>query len=546
MHSVRVRLSDLAADPDLGLTLLTGGEDPEVRGVYVTDLPDPRRYLSGGELVLTGLVWRTGAADSDRFVAALADSGVAALGAGTAQLGRTPPDLVDACLRHGVPLVEVPVAVSFSTLSERVMVAHRGLGRGWVAAVAAGAGLEALLDRAAAELGADCWVLSGTGRVVAGTAELPQRDELIRGHLPRTAREVEVSAGGARFHLHAVGEDGPRLAGWFVAVGEQAGTGAAPELATVVALVRTRVDEARRLSGRSAESALRRLLDGSSSTAEVVARLETLGLPPGEPVRVVLLSADARARGGATGGHARGTGGTAAAGERSSSCGEDSAVGETAIAVLRELTATSGLPAVAAQLDEAAAAVFAGEREHLGELPQKFRDLLGGAGTRLRLRAGISDVAAAGELRSALEEARYALRLAETTAAEAPGNGDSRAPARDSAAAAPESGVVTAGELASHRVLLASVPTGLRRSYQDRVLGPLLDYDAEHDAELVRTLRIFLECSGSWSRCSRRLHIHVNTLRYRISRVERITGRDLADFATRVDFHLALQPVYRA
>ena len=498
VHSVRVRLSDLVADPDLGLTLLAGAGDPEVRGVYVTDLLDPRRYLGGGELVLTGLVWRSGPQDSDRFVAALAEAGVAALGAGTARLGSTPPDLVRACRRRGLPLVEVPVAVSFGTLSERVMAAHRALGRGWVAAVAEGADLDRVLERAAAELGTDCWVLSGTGWVVAGTAELPQRAELVRAYAESSARERRISTGGAHFHLHAVGEADPRLAGWFVAVGEHAGAAAAAELATVVALVRTRVDEARRISGRSVESALRRLLDGSSSTAEVVARLETLGLPQGEPTRAVLLSAGS---------------------------GDE----RTATAVLRELAAATGLPVVTAPLHGAAAAVFADDEQHLAELPQRFRELLTGT----RLRAGVSDIAAAGELRSALEEARYALRLAEAGEPESP-------------AAAGESAVVTAAELASHRVLLASVPAELRRSYRQRVLGPLLDYDAEHDADLVRTLRTFLECAGSWQRCARRLHIHVNTLRYRISRVERITGRDLAEFATRVDFHLALQPIDRS
>ena len=46
--------------PDLRLRLLVGedGLDQPVAGVYTTDLLDPRRYLSGGEIVLTGLMWR--------------------------------------------------------------------------------------------------------------------------------------------------------------------------------------------------------------------------------------------------------------------------------------------------------------------------------------------------------------------------------------------------------------------------------------------------------------------------------------------------------
>ena len=36
------------------------------------------------------------------------------------------------------------------------------------------------------------------------------------------------------------------------------------------------------------------------------------------------------------------------------------------------------------------------------------------------------------------------------------------------------------------------------------------------------------------------LHAHVNPLRYRIGRVEELTGADLSDFAQRVDVYLAL------
>lgn len=55
-----MRLRALLETDALGLRLL-GGEhelDRSVRGVMTTDLRDPSRYLTGGELVLTGLAWR--------------------------------------------------------------------------------------------------------------------------------------------------------------------------------------------------------------------------------------------------------------------------------------------------------------------------------------------------------------------------------------------------------------------------------------------------------------------------------------------------------
>src|SRR5690606_32657352 len=68
--ATRMRLRALLDTDALGLKLL-GGEDEldrGVRGVMTTDLRDPSRYLSGGELVLTGLAWRRDAADSEPFV----------------------------------------------------------------------------------------------------------------------------------------------------------------------------------------------------------------------------------------------------------------------------------------------------------------------------------------------------------------------------------------------------------------------------------------------------------------------------------------------
>jgi len=71
----------------------------------------------------------------------------------------------------------------------------------------------------------------------------------------------------------------------------------------------------------------------------------------------------------------------------------------------------------------------------------------------------------------------------------------------------------------------------------------VLEYDARHGAGLQATLEAFLDCSGSWSRAADALHLHVNTVRYRIARVEELTGRDLSRLEDRVDVFLALRSV---
>jgi DNA-binding PucR family transcriptional regulator len=79
------------------------------------------------------------------------------------------------------------------------------------------------------------------------------------------------------------------------------------------------------------------------------------------------------------------------------------------------------------------------------------------------------------------------------------------------------------------------------RTLVDRVLGPVLDYDAEHGTELVASLSAFLACNRSWQRASAQLFVHKQTLVYRMQRVESLTGLALNDTAAVVELWLALQ-----
>src|SRR6478752_8533047 len=179
-----MRLRALLETDALGLRLL-GGEDEldrSVRGVMTTDLRDPSRYLSGGELVLTGLAWRRDASDSEPFVRLLTNAGVAGLAAGEAELGAVPDDLVEACLRNRLPLFAVNETVAFATITEHVVRQVSGERAGDLAAVVdrhrrlmtsgpAGGGPEVVLDLLGSDLDLHAWVLSPTGRQIAGAGE---------------------------------------------------------------------------------------------------------------------------------------------------------------------------------------------------------------------------------------------------------------------------------------------------------------------------------------------------------------------------------------
>ncbi|MGH3355005.1 MAG: PucR family transcriptional regulator ligand-binding domain-containing protein, partial [Nocardioidaceae bacterium] len=315
-----MRLRDLLDVGHLGLRLLHGSAESlerPVRGVYTTDLPDPGRYLSGGELVFSGLMWRDGPADSRRFVAAVAGAGACALAAGDALLHGIPDDLVEACREHDLVLLGVPEDVSFGTVTEYVLgqeAAQRGarlearLGRQrqLLSGLAEGRRLDELTDQVSRENGLPCRVLTPTGRhVVTGPAPLPETDLdrvtrcfLAADRLPGVSEEP----GGTAYSVFPVGPAlGQRMTSWLVVV-EGAWTtwetdvlDAVGELATVAALERARQDEGLRVSRHIADGAVAWVADGAGGQPEAMARLRQAGLDPGAPLAVVVAAFAGRA-----------------------------------------------------------------------------------------------------------------------------------------------------------------------------------------------------------------------------------------------------------
>jgi purine catabolism regulator len=87
------------------------------------------------------------------------------------------------------------------------------------------------------------------------------------------------------------------------------------------------------------------------------------------------------------------------------------------------------------------------------------------------------------------------------------------------------------------------LPRGLSeaRDAAARVLGPIAEYDAAHAAELMTSLRAFLDHNRSWKDAAAALHVHKQTLVYRMRRVEELTGRRVADTGALAEFWLALR-----
>jgi len=89
-------------------------------------------------------------------------------------------------------------------------------------------------------------------------------------------------------------------------------------------------------------------------------------------------------------------------------------------------------------------------------------------------------------------------------------------------------------------MLLPRTPTEAR-ALVSRILSPLMSHDAEHGTGYTDTLRVVLRVDRSWQRAAAELHIHKQTLGYRIRRIEQITGRGLTRTEHIAEWWIALR-----
>jgi sugar diacid utilization regulator/putative methionine-R-sulfoxide reductase with GAF domain len=95
--------------------------------------------------------------------------------------------------------------------------------------------------------------------------------------------------------------------------------------------------------------------------------------------------------------------------------------------------------------------------------------------------------------------------------------------------------------LGAFRLLLeVQSPEALRR-FVEELLGPLLEYARSRDTPLLETLEAL--SSARWIRraAARQLSIHINSMTYRVERIEALTGLSLDDPETRVAISIALR-----
>ena len=505
-----VSVRDIVAIPGLALRLLAGEDQAErpIRWAHVSELEDPTPWLQGGEVILTtGLGIGSTPAAHRAYVQRLSDAGLTGLGFG---LGfthdKTPRALINAASRTGFPLFEVPYPVPFIAITEAVftrVVAEQydSLQRAVDAehtltrAVMDGSGLEGIAA-SLAEVTAG-WALlldlhglpvASTGRAAAVRAGRVW-DELRTRRPEGTSFSVTLVDRGHHIWVQPVGAQGRVEA--FLAVGkpeqpsqlDRIVAGHALSLFAIeLAKTRAVADAQRRLLGGLFDE----LVAGSLTEADVARGLARSGFDHEAQVVVVSIEAvDA----------------------------------EIEPATLTDVVADDRSRRGGGFL---VSAHDSGVHLLLPAQPApELEALIASIGERLgaTMRAGSGSPVPPADTDRSLREARYALQVCRLE------------------------GWTHAGfaDLGTYRLLLSMTDPDALRAFADSMLTPLDEYDRDHMGELTASLRAFLEHNARWEVAASELFVHRHTLRYRMRKVEDLTGRDLASSFDRMEFWLALR-----
>jgi purine catabolism regulator len=500
---------------EMGLELAVGGDgaDAPVRWVHISELLDPTPWLSGGELLLTTGIQLESEARQRQFVRLLSGCQLAGLGFGTGfNHDELPPALVEEADAVGFPVFEVPYELPFIALTEKAFtrlvneqyeVLQRGIAihKRLERLVLEESGLDEVVRALAAAIGGAVSVLSARGEPIA--------TRTFRRQLPTAA--MEAIAAEVRRRSSEFAPDHPEMAGralvlpisirgkgspqaWLVAARDAGGLGDFERLilqqaVTVVALELMRQRAMRDTERRLAGDVLAEALTGRPSANELAVRLRPFGI--GAQAAVLVFAA------------------------------QDGTPPAQAEGDLDRFLADAGVGALVAMRERLLCAVVdAGEGADAVALATRARAAL--TAEHGELRAAASRPAPVGSLRRTFHEARCAL--------EAAGLANGGAPA-----------VASYRDLGAFQLLLSLQDDDALRLYCDSVLGPLEVGSGDYGDELLRSLEAFIEQNGQWEKAARELYCHRHTLRYRIRRVEELTGRDLSSARDRIEFWLALR-----
>ena len=507
MAGMAVTIRDILAVPGLALRLLAGeaGVERPIRWVHSTELEDPTPWLKGGELLLTTGMSLVGASPARQrsYLRRLMEAGSVGLGFGLGiSHDRVPKALVTTAQESGFPLFEVPYPVPFIAITEAVFtrlaaeqfdVLHRAVESEQILtrAVMDGRGVEGIADSLANVVKGWALLLDLHGMPLAATSRNAQlRSERVWDELRRSRPEgigfsLTLVDRGHHVWIQPVGAQGRVEA--FLAVGKPESLGQTDRIVAGHALSLFAIELAKAKAVADAERKLQgdffqELVQGQLSLAEATRGLARFGFAKGAEVVAVSL--------------------------------EGGDPPDLTHAAEDLFSREGGGFLVSPHASGANVLVPADGDRDLG-------DLCKGIGSRVgtEVRAGSGSTVAADEVGRSFREARYALQVCRLE------------------------GWASAGfkDLGTYRLLLSMSEPDALRAFADSLLVPLDSYDEDHGGELLPSLQAFLQHNARWETAAAHLYVHRHTLRYRMRKVEELTGRDLSSSFDRMEFWLALR-----
>jgi purine catabolism regulator len=502
-----ITVNELLELPHLALVLVAGaaGADTTVRWAHVSEVEDPTPWLEGGELLLTtGIGLPSRAGDQAAYLRRLAR----AHAVGVVIVPDTAPPmsarLIAVADKLGFPVITTLLKQPFQAVSKAVFAANAGAETermvqhlrmyGVLRGAAAAERPGEILERLSAVTGLRLSVVREDGRPQLERGGVHPRWEeahaalLALGDRARRGLYARLDGDGDRPSAFAIEIDVPVPSRVFL-LAEGVTPEAMPDLvalhhiATIVAAQIQSQRAERTMRQKISAALLHEIVDGHVGET-VRARLVPLEVPD-DALAAILV----RPREG----------------------------GELALTdALHDGLLDHDVPALVGthRGDLIVLAAVDGEPEDVAQIARELARVAGGGPCAI----GVGSAGPLAHAQASYREAFIAVGYAQP----------------------PDKEIVSFAQLGAALAWLPSEPER-RALLVDRTIGPVLAYDGEHASDLVRSLREVLEAGRSPSQAARRLHVHRNTLTYRVRKIEALTGRSLESMEDRVELWLGLR-----
>ena len=531
-----ITVQDILEIPDLNLRLLAGAKSTSnpVRWVHITEVPDPTRWLKGGELLLTTGYGFVGPEEQQiASLQRLIDHNISGLGFGTGfSFDKVPPALVKVAEEYGFPLFEVPYHVPFIAITEAVaskivneqysllqrsLAVHEKLTK----IVLEEKGLEAILSTLSALVGCSAVLFDFHGVVLCEAAYRRHLGGELIADLWRQISERRANRQNFALSVDGVGSGvqvypvvASHRIGAFLAAVKDSGDFSEYDriilhnVVTVTALELVKKKAVAETEKRLAGDFFDELIASDLYEEEIARRLTFFGLDPQAPHLIVLVDVDGSGDDDGEAAHVV----APDIKERLHWAVDEFMARRDALFISASHADSVVILLQPGKLDTKAVLALAAELQE--SILQLLPEITASVGIGRPHRHLI-------DLRQSYYEASYAIKIRKLKG---------------------EPGVIASfDDLGSYGLLLGLQDTLSLEVFYDSVLGRLQEYDEQNTSDLVKSLACFLEANGHWGDAAEKLFVHRHTLRYRMKRVEEITGRDLDHSQDRMEFWLALK-----